>query len=136
MASSPDFDDIPGTFVFDGAMCRKGYHFNMFCMSLMSPDNRAAFKADEGAYIDRFGLAEAQRRAVLARDWRSMQTLGGNIFYIVKLGATDGLSVQHVVARCAGMDPDAYAQMMRGGGRPLAGNRSKLANAQREIPGG
>ena len=41
-----DYDDIPGTYVFDGAHSRKGYALNMFCMSLNSQANRDAFSAD------------------------------------------------------------------------------------------
>src|SRR4029077_1155143 len=39
-----DYDDIPGTFVFDAERSRQGYGINMFCMSLMKDDNRKAFK--------------------------------------------------------------------------------------------
>ena len=45
------FKDIPGTVVFDATQSRLGYHLNMFCMSLMKAENRAAFKADERAYL-------------------------------------------------------------------------------------
>ena len=40
------FEDIPGTTLFDGRMSRIGYHLNMFCMSLIKVENRAAFKPD------------------------------------------------------------------------------------------
>ena len=40
------YDDIPGTIVFDAKRSRAGYHLNMFCMSLMKPENREAFRAD------------------------------------------------------------------------------------------
>ena len=39
-----DYDDIPGTFVFDAERSREGYGINMFCMSLMKEENRKAFK--------------------------------------------------------------------------------------------
>ena len=42
-----DYDDIPGTFVFDAERSRQGYGINMFCMSLMKDENRKAFKANE-----------------------------------------------------------------------------------------
>ena len=45
-----EFDDIPGTRVYTAARARKGYHLNQFCMSLMKPENRARWKADEAAY--------------------------------------------------------------------------------------
>ena len=45
------FQDIPGTVVFDATQSRLGYHLNQFCMSLMKAENRAAFKANERAYL-------------------------------------------------------------------------------------
>ncbi len=50
------FDDIPGTTLFDAQRSRQGYHLNMFCMSLMKAENRAAFKADEAAYVQKFPM--------------------------------------------------------------------------------
>jgi protocatechuate 4,5-dioxygenase alpha subunit len=35
-----EYDDIPGTYVFDAERARQGYALNRFCMSLMSEDNR------------------------------------------------------------------------------------------------
>ena len=69
------YDDIPGTTLFDAAKSREGYHLNMFCMSLMEAANRAAFKADEEAYLDKFPMSKAQREAVRKRDWNEMLRL-------------------------------------------------------------
>jgi protocatechuate 4,5-dioxygenase alpha chain len=126
-ASDP-FDDIPGTTLFDAQRSRQGYHLNMFCMSLMSEANRTAFKADERAYLAGWKMTDEQREAVLARDWNRMLELGGNIYYTSKLGATDGLSFQALAAKMTGSTPEAYAQMMIGGGRSIDGNRSKSEN--------
>ena len=49
-----DYDDIPGTFVFDAERSRQGYGINMFCMSLMKDANRKAFKANEAEYLENF----------------------------------------------------------------------------------
>ena len=80
-----DYDDIPGTVVFDARRCQQGYHLNMFFMSLMKAENREAFKVDEKAYLDRFPMTAGQRDAVLARDWNRILELGGNIFFVIKL---------------------------------------------------
>jgi protocatechuate 4,5-dioxygenase, alpha chain len=125
MAASPSFDDIPGTTLFDAQKSRAGYHLNMFCMSLMSAGNRAAFKADEEAYLDRFPMTAAQRRAVRTRDWNGMLQLGGNIYYTSKLAACDGLTFQNIAAIMTGSTQEQYAAMMLKGGRPISGNRSK-----------
>ena len=123
--ATPDYDDIPGTTVFDAKRSRAGYHLNMFCMSLMKDENRKAFKADEPEYLKRFPMSEEQKKAVLARDFNRMIELGGNIYYLAKLGATDGHSFQYLAADMTGLTQEQYAQMMLKGGRNIDGNRSK-----------
>ena len=120
-----DYHDIPGTYVFDAEHSRKGYHLNMFCMTLRQAENRAAFKADEAAFLNRFPLTEEQRQAVLNRQWNEMLKLGGNVYYTAKLAATDGITFQDLAARMTGMSVEAYRKMMVDGGRPIEGNRSK-----------
>jgi protocatechuate 4,5-dioxygenase, alpha chain len=124
-AKEKEYDDIPGTFVFDADRSRQGYPLNMFCMSLMKAENRKAFKANEAAYLDRFALTPDQREAILKRDYNRMLELGGNIYFTAKLGATDGHSFQHIAAIMTGSTQDDYAKMMLAGGRSVEGNRSK-----------
>jgi protocatechuate 4,5-dioxygenase alpha chain len=125
MALPSDYDDIPGTVVFDAQKARQGYHLNMFCMSLMKPENRAAFKANERAYLDKWPMTEEQKLMVLKRDWNGMLQLGGNIYFTSKIAATDGLSFQQIAAIMTGSSQEQYAQMMIKGGRSPNGNRSK-----------
>ncbi len=115
--AAPAVTDIPGTVVFTGDLCRKGYALNQFCMSLMRPENRIAFKADPIGFMEGKGLSIDQLEAVRTRDFRSLLALGGNIFFILKLAATDGRSTQSVVASIAGQTAEDYAAMMRAGGR-------------------
>jgi protocatechuate 4,5-dioxygenase alpha chain len=122
-SAAHEYHDIPGTTVFDAQRSRQGYWLNQFCMSLMKADNRAAFKADESGYLDRFPMTPEQKRAILDRDWNRMIELGGNIYFTAKLGATDGLSFQQIAAMMTGMSQQDYADMMLHGGRPAAGNR-------------
>jgi protocatechuate 4,5-dioxygenase alpha chain len=117
------YDDIPGTTVFDAQRSRQGYWLNEFCMSLMKAANREAFKADEAAYLDRFAMTPEQKQAVLDRDYNRMIELGGNIYFLAKLGATDGHSFQYLAAEMTGMTQQEYANMMAHGGRPPEGNR-------------
>jgi protocatechuate 4,5-dioxygenase, alpha chain len=124
-AQPRDYDDIPGTYVFDGRRSRMGYHLNMFCMSLNDAANRDAFRAEESEYLDRFGLSKDQRSAVLERDWNRMLELGGNVYYTFKLAACDGMTFQQLAAKQTGMSTDDYAAMMLAGGRPIDGNRSR-----------
>lgn len=123
MRKTNDYDDIPGTTVFDAQRARQGYHLNMFCMSLMKPENREAFRTNERAYLDRWPMMEEQKQAVLERDWNRMISLGGNIYFLAKLFFTDQKSFQHVAAIMTGSSQEEYAQMMLKGGRPIEGNR-------------
>jgi protocatechuate 4,5-dioxygenase, alpha chain len=117
--------DVPGTTVFDADESRKGYHLNQFCMSLMKAENRARFKANERAYLDEWPMTEAQKQAVLARDLNRCISHGGNIYFLAKIGATDGKSFQQMAGSMTGMTEDEYRAMMVGGGRSITGNRFK-----------
>ena len=117
------YQDIPGTTIFDTEQSRKGYWLNQFCMSLMKADNRARFKADERAYLDEWPMTEAQKEAVLARDLNECIRLGGNIYFLAKIGATDGRSFQQMAGSMTGMTEDEYRNMMIAGGRSVEGNR-------------
>ena len=119
------YHDIPGTVLFDAEQSRKGFHLNQFCMSLMKAENRDAFRADERAYLDRWPMTEAQKQAVLARDWNGMIAEGGNIYFTAKIAATDGLSFRQIAAAMSGVEEAEYAEMMLKGGRSIEGNRSK-----------
>ena len=131
---SHDYDDIPGTFVFDAERSREGFGINMFCMSLMKDANRKAFKANEAEYLKQFKLTPEQTDAVLKRDYNRMLELGGNIYFTAKLGATDGHSFQHLAAVMTGNTQDDYAKMMLAGGRSIEGNRSKSKPEGRAKP--
>jgi protocatechuate 4,5-dioxygenase, alpha chain len=120
-----DYDDIPGTFVFDAERSRQGFGINMFCMSLMKDDNRKTFKSNEAEYLKKFKLTPEQTDAILKRDYNRMLELGGNIYFTAKLGATDGHSFQHLAAVMTGASQQDYANMMLGGGRNVEGNRSR-----------
>ena len=117
MALEKPYQKIPGTTIFDADQSRKGYWLNQFCMSLMKADNRTRFKANERAYLDEWPMTEEQKQAVLKRDLNECIRLGGNIYFLAKIGATDGKSFQHAAALMTGMSQDAYAQMMLSGGR-------------------
>jgi protocatechuate 4,5-dioxygenase alpha chain len=123
-----EFDDIPGTRVFTATRARQGYHLNQFAMSLMKPENRERFRADESAYLDEWQLTAAQKAAVLARDYNAMLDEGGNIYFMAKLFSTDGKSFQFAAGSMTGMTQEEYAQMMIKGGRSPEGQRSIKAN--------
>ena len=123
MSLDKPYDDVPGTTIFDAEQSRRGFHLNQFCMSLMKAANRERFKADERVYLDEWPMTEEQKQAVMARDLNRCIELGGNIYFLAKIGATDGRSFQYMAASMTGMTQEEYAKMMLSGGRSPEGNR-------------
>ncbi|CAG0960640.1 MAG: protocatechuate 4,5-dioxygenase subunit alpha [Rhodocyclales bacterium] len=123
MALEKPYKDVPGTTIFDAEQSRKGYWLNQFCVSLMKPENRARFKADERAYLDEWPMTEDQKLAVMARDLNRCIALGGNIYFLARIGATDGKSFQQMAGSMTGMSEEEYRDMMIAGGRSIEGNR-------------
>jgi protocatechuate 4,5-dioxygenase alpha subunit len=117
------YRDVPGTTIFDAERSRQGYWLNQFCMSLMSPEARDRFRADEAAALEEWPMTPEQRQAVRDRDFNRMIELGGNIYFLAKIGATDGLSFQQIASSMTGMSEQEYRDMMIAGGRPPEGNR-------------
>ena len=123
MAEDKPYRDIPGNTLFDTDQARIGYWLNQFCMSLMKPDNRKRFLADERGYLDEWQMSEEQKLAVMDRDLNRCISLGGNIYFLAKIGATDGKSFQQMAGSMTGMTEEEYRDMMVGGGRSIEGNR-------------
>jgi len=123
MSLDKPYMDVPGTTIFDAEQSRLGYHLNQFCMSLMKAENRARFKANERAYLDEWPMTEDQKLAVLARDLNRCISLGGNIYFLAKIGAADGRSFQQMAGSMTGMTEEEYRNMMVHGGRSADGNR-------------
>jgi len=123
MALDKPYKDIPGTTIFDAEQSRKGYWLNQFCTSLMKAENRQRFKADERAYLDQWPMTEEQKQAVLDRDLNRCIALGGNIYFLARIGATDGKSFQQMAGSMTGLSEEEYRDMMIKGGRSIEGNR-------------
>ena len=122
-----ELEDIPGTRVYTAQRARKGYWMNQFAMSLMKPENRERWKADEKAYLQDWPMTDEQRQSILDRDYDRMLNLGANIYFLAKLFSTDGLSFLQAVSTMTGMTVDEYQAMMIAGGRSPDGVRSKKA---------
>ena len=123
MALNKPYLDVPGTTIFDAEQSRKGYWLNQFCMTLMKAENRERFKSNERVYLDEWQMTEAQKQAVLDRDLNRCISLGGNIYFLAKIGATDGKSFQQMAGSMTGMTEEEYRNMMISGGRSVNGNR-------------
>ncbi len=124
MTKQNEYDDIPGTTVFDAQRARKGYQLNQFLYSLMSADNRKEFLADERAYLMKFPMTQEQRDAVMARAWNTLLSLGGVSYALAKLAFTDGKSYQFMASQMVGVPEQDYVDMMLKGGRSVEGWRT------------
>jgi protocatechuate 4,5-dioxygenase, alpha chain len=93
---------IPGTTVFTGERSRQGYRINKLAMSLTDPANRDAFRADERAYMARFGLTEQEMDLVAKRDWSGLVEAGGSIYLLIKIGGTVGQNLLQIGAQMRG----------------------------------
>ena len=123
MSLEKPYLDVPGTTIFDADQSRKGYWLNQFCMSLMKAENRERFKRDQRAYLDEWPMSEEQKQAVLDMDLNRAMALGGNIYFLAKIGATHGKSFQQIAGSMTGMSEEEYRAMMLAGGRSIEGNR-------------
>src|SRR5882757_6801798 len=128
MSLDKPYKHVPGTTIFDTEQARLGYHLNQFCMSLMKAENRKRFLADERSYLNEWPMSEEQKQAVLKRDLNRCIALGGNIYFLAKISATDGRSFQSMKASMTLMTQDDYAKMMAGGGRARG---SELPNGEK-----
>jgi protocatechuate 4,5-dioxygenase alpha chain len=124
VVDNSELDDIPGTTVFTAERSHQGFHLNQFCMSLMKPEHRERFKANESLYLDEWSLTPAQKQAVLDRDYNAMIANGGNIYFLAKIFSSDGISFQTAAASMTDMNVEEYATMMLHGGRSPEGLRS------------
>ena len=103
-------------YVLDLAQARRGYALNRLLGSLMDPENRERFGADEAAYCEGYGLSPEQRRAVIERDYAALLEEGASVFYAFKLTMVDRKTMQHLSAGFTGMSPEEFAAT-RGSGR-------------------
>ena len=94
--------------VFTGERSMAGYRLNKLSASLIDPDNRAEFLADEHAYCRRFELTAEETKLVLNRDWTGMVTAGGNVYVFLKIAATVGSNLLEVGAEMRGETLDQF----------------------------
>ena len=105
---SAPLPQIPGTTPFDGEQAKKGYALNKMCFSFNDKANRDAFKADEDAYMRRYGLNDQQSEAIRTRNVLGLLAAGGNVYYLAKFAGILGLDVQDLGALQTGMTKEAF----------------------------
>ena len=105
---------IPGTTVFTGERSRCGYRINKLAMSLTDQDNREAFKADERAYMRRFGLSEQEMKLIAKRDWNGLVAAGGSIYLLIKIAGSVGQNLLQMGAAMRGETVDEFMKTRPG----------------------
>ena len=108
---------IGGSHVFDLSMSWKGLRVNTMCAALSHPHEREAYKADEEAFMSRFGLSEEEKTMVRARDFSALLEHGANIYYLIKLGFVTGNGLYRMGARMRG---ETYEQFLSTRNNPQA----------------
>lgn len=114
-----DYDDIPGTYVFNGENAYRAFGLNKLLFSFNDEENRKAFAADPAAYADRFDLTPEQREALLGKDFLGMLRLGANIYYVAKMAIPNGVSVQDAGAAFQGITTEEFKAHLEARGEGL-----------------
>ena len=99
---------LPGTYLTTGVRAARGYRFSKFCMSLMSPVVREAFKADPEKVMVDAGLSEPERRLVRDRDWNGMLRYGTSTFMVLKLSNVLGVGQNRTGAAMRGQTYEEF----------------------------
>jgi protocatechuate 4,5-dioxygenase, alpha chain len=116
-----DYEDIPGTYVFDGKRAHGAYPLNKLLFSFCGEENRSAFEADPAAYCDRYGVTGEAKRLVLANDFLGMLRAGANIYYLAKMAIPRGTSVQDAGAAFRGITTKEFQDKLLAKGEGLVG---------------
>jgi protocatechuate 4,5-dioxygenase alpha chain len=103
-----DYQNIPGTYVFDGAMAHPSYAVNKLFYSFNQKANRDRFNADPETYCNDYGLPEEHKALVLEQDFLGLLRAGANIYYLAKFCVPRGISVQDAGAAFQGITGDEF----------------------------
>jgi len=114
-----DYDDIPGTYVFNGENACHAFGLNKLLFSFNHEENRKAFASDPADYADRYDLTPEQREALLGKDFLGMLRLGANIYYVAKMAIPNGVSVQDAGAAFQGITTEEFKAKLAAKGEGL-----------------
>ncbi len=121
-----DYENIPGTYVFDGKRSHSAYALNKMLFSFNHEENRNEFDADPAAYAIKFDVPDAQREALLAGDFLSLLRMGANIYFMAKMAIPRGVSVQDVGAQFQGISTEEFRENLAKNGEGLEEKLEKL----------
>lgn len=105
-----EYDNIPGTYIFDGQRAHSSYALNKLFFSFNEEVCRKEFDADPAAYCDKFGLTEEQKKLVLDQDFLGILRAGTNIYFMAKFCIPRGMSVQDAGAAFQGITGDEFRE--------------------------
>ena len=121
-----DYEDIPGTYVFDGQRSHSAYAVNKMLFSFNHQENRDEFDRNPEAYAVKFGLPDEQRKALLDGDFLTLLRMGANIYFMAKLAVPRGVSVQDVGALFQGITTEEFKANLAKNGEGLEEKLEKL----------
>jgi protocatechuate 4,5-dioxygenase alpha chain len=115
-----DYEDIPGTYVFDGKHAHGAYPLNKLLFSFNDEGNRKEFDRDPAAYCDKFGVTGQYKDLVLKKDFLGMLRAGANIYFMAKMAIPRGTSVQDAGAQFQGISTKEFQAKLlaKGDGLP------------------
>ncbi len=105
-----EYENIPGTYVFDGKTSHSSYALNKLFYSFNKEENRKAFAEDPEAYADKYGVTGEQKEALLAGDFLSLLKMGANVYFLAKLAIPSGVSVQDAGAQFQGITTEEFKE--------------------------
>jgi len=103
---------VPGTYLFDGKMAKKGYGLNKMCYSFNEQAARDEFNEDPDAYCAKFGLTEKQIKAIHDRDIIGLLQEGGSIYYVAKFAGLLKQNMQDIGAIQTGLSLDEFKALL------------------------
>ena len=100
---------IQGSEVFDLESSWRGLRINRMCNALSQAANRDAYQRDEEAFLATWGLTDEEQQLVRQRDFSGLLAAGGNIYFLLKLGAVTGNGLYKMGAKMRG---ESYEQFL------------------------
>lgn len=114
-----DYDDIPGTYIFDGKHAYGAYELNKMLFSFNEEENRNEFDENPAAYCDKFNVTGELKQTVLDKDFLGMLRRGANIYFMAKMAIPRGTSVQDCGAQFQGITTEEFQQKLLDKGNGL-----------------
>ena len=112
--SERDFaNPYPGSYLLTVSLAQQAYRLSAFCRSLMKPEVRAAFKADEDKCLRDAGLSDAEIALVRARDWLGMLRYGVNHFLVFRVSGMVGDGLAATGAKMRGETLEEFMRTRR-----------------------